>query len=95
MKTKERLAQALQEVGLRDMATMALGGYYDDFESPLATPITQLAIDLTAEARVAGQPMKGRLLRLAQRAKCGEFDATTEEGEAWFRREGRLVVDKL
>jgi len=64
------------------MAAKARTGYYDDFESPLATPITQLVTDL----RKAGQE------KLAQRAINGDFDGTKEEGEAWFNRRGKDLL---
>lgn len=74
--TSERLAQALHAAGLLEMETKAREGYYDDYKSPLATPITQLVNDLND----AGQ------FSLAKRAMDGEFDGTKEEGEAWMKR---------
>jgi hypothetical protein len=55
------------------MEAKARSGYYDDFKSPLATPIVQLVKDL----QKAGQH------EIAKRAMNGEFDATREESEAW------------
>lgn len=69
--TKDRLARVLREVGLLDMALQAANGWYDDFLSPLATPIRQLHSDLLA----AGFP------ELAARVVAGEFDSTKEEAE--------------
>lgn len=80
--TKARLAAVLRGRGLDEMAAKAEQGYYDDFESPLVTPIMQLVIDLT----VAGHP------DLAQKAKDGEFDGTLEESIAWFEREGKELL---
>jgi len=75
MHTKDRLAQALQKIDPA-MAEAAAAGYYDDFLSPLATPIYQLVTDL----RKVGTP---EALVLAGRAIDGEFDATKEESAAW------------
>jgi hypothetical protein len=83
MKTKEKLALALKEAGApENFIKRAEAGYYDDFESPLATAIIQLVTDL----RVAG------LDKLAQRAIDGEFDGTKEEGEEWFNKEGKTLI---
>ena len=63
-----RLADELKKLHLWEMAKAAETGYYDDFMSPLATPITQLVSDLykvgTDEA-----------IALRTRAMNGEFDA--------------------
>lgn len=84
MKTKERLAEVLEREGLKEMAEKARQGYYDDYESMLATPITQLVIDLT----LAGKK------ELAGRAKNGEFDCTLEESREWFNKIGRHLRRK-
>lgn len=73
MKTCEKLALVLNEHGLSAMAKRAREGYYDDYRSPLATPIMQLVQDLQA----CGQN------ELANRAVNGEWDGTREEAEAW------------
>lgn len=83
--TKKRLSDALHAAGLQDMAIKAASGYYDDFESPLATPCLQLAADLAA----AGTPAA---LALRARHMNGEFDATKEESEAWWKREGKHLL---
>jgi len=84
--TAERLYRILVARGLREMAAKAKTGYYDDFRSPLATPIVQLVVDLTR----AGH------LDLAERAKEGEFDATKEEADAWAKSpEGQILMQKL
>ena len=74
--TKERLAAALGEAGLSVMQQRAAAGYYDDFESPLATPIIQLVTDLRAAGRED----------LAKLAMNGEWDSTREESQAWAKR---------
>lgn len=85
MSTTERLAEVLTAHGLPEMAKKAREGYYDDFRSPLATPIIQLVRDLQAAKQHA----------LAQRAVNGEFDATLEEAEEWYDREGRELWKKF
>ena len=83
MSTKNRLAQALREARApSQMIDRALLGEYDDFESNSATPIMRLVRD----CQVNG------LNDLAKRAMDGEFDATKEEAEAWFKREGRNLI---
>lgn len=66
---KQRLAAAIRKArpngSLEAMAKRAEKGHYDDFESPLAAPITQLVMELKA----AGED------DLAKRAMEGEFDA--------------------
>ena len=84
LRTKERLAQVLHAAGLFDMEKAARAGRYDDFEGESATPIVDLVNDLKA----VGQH------ELAKLAMCGEFDATKEEAEEWFQREGKNLISK-
>jgi hypothetical protein len=84
MKTKVRLAQDLKEHGAPDwMIRKAIDGYYDDYESPIATPCIQLVIDLN----LAG------LLDMANEAKNGKYDGTKEEADAWLAKEGQDLLD--
>jgi hypothetical protein len=76
MHTKDFLALELRKAGLHAMADKAATGYYHDFESPLDFPEMQLDADLT----LAGTP---EALALRARHHNGEFDASTEESEAW------------
>ena len=80
--TSERLAQVLHAAGLRDMEAKARSGYYDDYRSPLATPIVQLVRDLEAQGQHD----------LAKRAMSGEFDGSREEAEEWFQKEGKNLL---
>ena len=80
--TKERLAQVLHSAGLLDMEKAARAGRYDDFESESATPMIDLVNDLRAFGNHA----------LATRAMNGEFDATKDEAEAWYQREGKNLI---
>jgi hypothetical protein len=76
MHTKDKLALALMESGLHEMAARAATGYYHDFLSPLPLPEMQLAYDL---GRV-GTP---GATALCERVSNGEFDASIEESDAW------------
>ena len=80
--TRWKLACALVAAELYDMADRAVTGLYDDYLSPLDTPIMTLA----AELQEVGTP-DAMLVRT--QVINGEFDATPEEAEAWVRREGR------
>jgi hypothetical protein len=74
--TAEYLAAALRSAGAPDdMIDKARDGYYDDYRSPLATPITQLV----------GDAVSFGLAEIAERARRGDFDATREEADAWAR----------
>lgn len=71
-----KLAAALQEAGLDEMAGLARAGHYNEFFGPLGTP--ELA--LIAELAQAGT---APALALRQRIIHGEFDAGVEESEEW------------
>jgi len=83
MSTKERLARVLRQAGLYLLEVEALGGRFDDYESASATPI----MDLVECLRLQGRE------DLAQRAIAGEWDGTAEEGQAWYEREGRALIE--
>jgi hypothetical protein len=92
MHTKDKLAKALREAGLEEMAKRAEDAYYDDFLSPLDFPCLQLNADL----RAVGTPAA---LALCSRLMNGEFDASKEESDEWAKSAegqevfGRLVTD--
>lgn len=89
MHTKDKLAAALTEAGLPMMAEQAAKGYYDDWQSPLDMPITQLAEDLLRVRTEAALALYGRVIR-------GEFDGTNEEAEEWAASaEGQAAMRKL
>jgi hypothetical protein len=92
MHTKDFLAQELRKAGLDAMADAAATGYYHDFLSPLTFPEMQLAADL-AEAGKAGN---AAALALRERHLNGEFDASTEESDAWAESEdGKMAFKSL
>lgn len=82
MSTKERLAEALREAGLLDLASEAERGLYDDYESPMEFPQMNLVHRL-------GEAATPEALAVAERVRNGDFDGTTEEAEEWFKREGQ------
>ncbi len=84
--TTEKLARALLRANAPDaMIDRARKGIYDDYKSPLATPI----IALVSDAREHG------LAEIAERAIAGEFEAQKWEGDAWMRSpEGQEIVNK-
>lgn len=85
MTTKDRLAADLEAAGAPGgMVERARRGHYDDFESPLSLPI----VALVRACNEAG------LIDIAERAKDGAYDATPEEAQAWWEREGRLLLDE-
>jgi hypothetical protein len=69
MDVSEKLAKALEEAGLPEMAERARRDYYHDFKSPLALPATVLAMDL----ELAGTP--AALAVRKRHVEDGEFDA--------------------
>ena len=98
MHTKDKLAAALREVGLDDMATKAAEGYYHDFLSPLDFPEMQLEADLRAERDKQGQDMQRfhQIEALRQRHLNGDFDASTEESDEWAASpEGQDAFNQL
>jgi hypothetical protein len=72
MHSADRLAAALMQAGLPEMARKARAGYYHDFISPLEFPAMQLASDLTAAGTSEAAALRARHLD-------GEFDAPAEE----------------
>jgi len=75
--TKERLAQALEELHdprLAEIVARARAGVYDDFETTLPFP----------QATLIGELVELSHFKFASRVMNGEFDATEEEGNAWL-----------
>lgn len=71
-----KLAAALHEAGLDEMAKRAEQGIYNEFFGPLGTPELVLIDEL---AKVGSAPA----LALRLRVIMGEFDAGLEESEEW------------
>lgn len=87
--TKARLAKALEEIDERPLAERARRGEFDDYESWHAFPLMTL---ITALKHRGGRRCREMIRRIAS----GEFDATSEEAEAWRRSpEGQAAFDSL
>jgi hypothetical protein len=86
MHTKDKLAEALREVGLDKMAEKAATGYYHDYLSPLDLPEMQLMTEL---GLAAGKNFErtAAILALRKRVIDGDFDASEEESDAWAASE--------
>lgn len=94
MHTKDKLAQALRDVGLPDMADQAAKGWYHDFLSPLDAPCVTLVGDLAVAASKSER--KDEIMALRKRVMNGDFDASKEEGEEWAKSpEGQAAFRKL
>lgn len=76
MHTKDKLAQALREIGLDKLADKAASGYWHDYLSPLTFPTADIVGRLVALHRPDAT-------RLAEAIMNGEFDASKEEADAW------------
>ncbi|HEX3412849.1 MAG TPA: hypothetical protein VHT00_14110 [Stellaceae bacterium] len=94
MHTKDKLATALRELGLTNMADKAEHAWYDDYLSPLDTPIMTLVDDLAVESRKHPE-RSDAILALRSRAMHGDFDATTEESDAWAASEEGQAAFRL
>lgn len=92
--TRTRLAHAIKQCAYTTrgarwsprvwwLITLAWAGYYDEYDTDIATPILNLVHALRAVGFTA----------LAQRALEGEFDANENEVLAWMR-EHNAVTDK-
>lgn len=99
MRTRDKLADALRESGLVNLADRAATGEFDDFESPHAFPQIELVKTLQryVDAGSRNQSVLSRnSARLIERVKAGDFDATKEEAEAWQASpEGRAAFNDL
>ena len=92
--TKDKLAAALREVELAAMARKAEEGYYHDFLSPLATPEMALVADLARAA--TGYTNREAIYALRTRVIDGEFDASSDESDAWAASpEGQDAFNRL
>jgi elongation factor P--beta-lysine ligase len=86
--SSERLAKALEGAGLHDLAARARADEFHDYLSPHALPSIELDRALVAAGEAA------TIIRAAHHN--GEWDATTEESEAWARStEGKRTFDEL
>jgi hypothetical protein len=92
MHSKDFLAAELEKAGLPAMAERARAGYYHDYLSPLPFPEMELDKDLVEAIHSGNEAAK----ELRRRHHNGEFDATTEESEAWAESpDGQAAIERL
>lgn len=85
-KTSEILAQALDNVGLVEMAKSARQDHYHDYLSEDAMCSTTLEAELRWNRDHAIDPIQARLIEaIRQRHLNGEFDASAEESDDWAK----------
>jgi hypothetical protein len=82
----EKLAQALHACGLFEMEARARKNEWTDYDGPHALP----QIELVKELR--RWHYRPEVRALIKRIIEGEFDASAEESDAWWNREGREMV---
>lgn len=98
MHTKDKLAMALRQAGLDDMAKLAAEGHYHDFLSPLDFPELTLEQHLRSARgkEVMGSPRWRQIEAIRKDVINGEFDASLEESEEWAASpEGQEVFGRL
>lgn len=93
MSSNKTLLDALREYNrklpksnpvIEDIMNRTARGHYNECTGPLETPIVQLVKDLT----------RAGALELAEDAKNGRFDATSDEWQAWETSpEGQAVIN--
>ena len=81
--SRDKLVLALRiENAPEYMIERAKNGYYSDYDSPLEMPCVQLVNDCH----------KLGLTNVTERAKNGDFDATKQESDEWYEREGKQLI---
>lgn len=82
--TSERLAQALEEIGLFQLAHRARADEFHDYRSPHEMPETYLIHLLAETARIETDPiLQKRILALRAAVINGDHDASKEESDEW------------
>lgn len=81
--TSSKLGAVLSKEGFpKRIVRQAYAGHFDDYKSPLATPI----VALVQLCRSLGRE------DIAARAINGEWDGTLAESSEWFEREGKGLL---
>jgi len=100
-RTSERLAKALDAVGLTELAGMARDDMFHDFLSPYDLPELELEARLRSAVANADNMAKAKQIEaVRQRLIDGDFDADTAESEEWAQSKdgqetfSRLIKDK-
>lgn len=92
MHTKDKLAQALKEANLPEMAKKAEEGMYHDFLSPDPLASLTLATELDKAASEGNEKAR----ELLKQHMNGEFDASLEESDEWAKgKEGIAALAEL
>jgi len=73
-----KLAAALHEAGIEDLAKLAEDGYYNEFFGPLDLPELALVHDLQKVGTKEALALRLRVIN-------GDFDAGKEESEEWAK----------
>jgi len=96
-KTSQHLADTLAAAGFEDLAKRAEADEFHDFLSDHATP--ELMLDAELVTLVKSSPteaLRTAAHNIRMRLWDGEFDASTEESDAWAESpEGRLAFQML
>jgi hypothetical protein len=94
--TKDKLANAMREIGLTALADRAATGYYHDFLSPLDLPAVALVNALSIAEQYADLDRATAINALRLRVINGDFDASAEESEDWAKsEEGQDTMRRL
>ena len=95
-KTSQKLADALAEVGLTDLAARAAEDEFHDFLSQHDMPDLELHGALLRLVQSGDPATVAAASAILVRHHQGEFDATLEESEAWADSdEGKAAFAKL
>lgn len=83
-KTSERLAKALEDIGLHQLAHRARKDEFHDYLSPHDMPETYLIHLLYETARITDDPIiKSRIMKIRDEVINGDHDASKEESDEW------------
>lgn len=83
----ETLARALHDAGLFELERRARLKEFSDYDGPHTFP----QIELLRELELSGKMHLPGVRKIADRVKAGDFDATGEESESWWEREGKEI----
>lgn len=81
----EKLAHALHAAGLFDLERRARNKEFSDYDGPHALPQLELINELSRWY------YRREVRSLIARVKAGDFDATRQESDDWWEREGKYL----
>lgn len=95
--SSEKLAKALDEAGLTDMAILARQDHFHDFQSDLALPELELDNMLVrAIQNCQDLEQKAKIMDIRAKHHEGFWDATKEESDKWAKSpEGQETFKSL